>query len=70
VQLDQNIFAKDSLEQKTETAPNFTGANGLPIGAVEQLAARTYDGRVNITSVRDARGKASENSAQRNDDAR
>jgi hypothetical protein len=56
VQLDQNIFAKDSLEQKTETAPNFTGENGLPISVVEQLAARAYDGRVNITSVRDARG--------------
>lgn len=58
VQIDQNIFAKDSLEQKTETAPDFTGANGLPLSAVEQLAARTFDGRVNITSVRDARGNA------------
>ncbi|HEX8637317.1 MAG TPA: hypothetical protein VF692_04595, partial [Pyrinomonadaceae bacterium] len=61
VQLDQNIFAKDSLEQKTETAPNFTGENGLPVGTVEQLAARTYEGRVNITSVRDARGAALKN---------
>jgi hypothetical protein len=61
VQLDQNIFAKDSLEQKTETAPNFVGENGLPLGTVEQLAARTYDGRVNITSVRDARGGALKN---------
>ena len=56
VQVDQNIFAKDSLSQKTQTAPNFTTENGLPISAIEQLAARTYDGRVNITSVRDARG--------------
>ncbi|MCU1290443.1 MAG: Aminopeptidase [Acidobacteria bacterium] len=61
VQIDQNIFAKDSLEQKTETAPNFTGANGVPISAVEQLAARTYEGRVNITAVRDARGNALKN---------
>jgi hypothetical protein len=61
VQVDQNIFAKDSLEQKTETAPNFTMENGLPISAIEQLSARTYDGRVNITSVRDARGNALKN---------
>ncbi len=56
VQVDQNIFAKDSLSQKTQAAPNFTTENGLPISAIEQLAARTYDGRVNITSVRDVRG--------------
>ncbi len=55
VQVDQNIFAKDSLSQKTQTSPNFTTEDGLPISAVELLAARTYDGRVNITSVRDAR---------------
>ncbi len=61
LQIDQNLFAKDSLAQKTQTSPNFTGENGLPIGAVEQLAARTYDGRVNITSVRDARGNALKN---------
>ncbi|MDQ3130656.1 MAG: M1 family metallopeptidase [Acidobacteriota bacterium] len=55
VQVDQNIFARDSLSQKTQTAPNFTTEDGLPISAIEQLTARTYDGRVNITSVRDAR---------------
>ncbi|HEX8287466.1 MAG TPA: M1 family metallopeptidase [Pyrinomonadaceae bacterium] len=56
VQVDQNLFAKDSLAQKTASAPNFTTENGLPLSAIEQLAARTYEGRVNITSVRDARG--------------
>ncbi len=57
LQLDQNIFAKDSDNITTRTAPNLDDtANGLPISAVEQLAARTYDGRVNITSVKDARG--------------
>ncbi len=61
VQIDQNIFAKDSLEQKTETAPNFEGTNGVPISSLEQLAARTYDGRVNITSVRDQRGNPLKN---------
>lgn len=55
VQIDQNIFAKDSDQVLTQTAPTI-GANGVPISAVEQLAARTYDGRVNITSVRDAKG--------------
>jgi Peptidase family M1 domain len=61
VQVDQNIFAKDSIGQKTQTAPNFTVEDGLPLSAIEQLSARTYDGRVNITSVRDARGNALKN---------
>ncbi len=52
LQLDHNIFAKDSDNITTRTAPDFDELN---IAAVEQLAARTYDGRVNITSVRDAR---------------
>ena len=53
LQLDQNIFAKDSDNVLTRTAPNVTD---LPISQIEQLAARTYDGRVNVTGVRDARG--------------
>lgn len=59
LQIDQNIFAKDSLEVKTETAPSFE--RPLPLSQVEQLAAREYDGRVNITSVRDAKGNALKN---------
>lgn len=54
LQLDQNIHAKDSDAQKTQTAPQFN-ENGFPLSQIEQLAARTYDGRVNITSVRDAK---------------
>jgi hypothetical protein len=57
VQVDQNIFAKDSDTQKTQTAPNF-GGNGFPLSAIEQVAAREYDGRVNITEVSDGAGKA------------
>lgn len=58
LQLDQNIFAKDSDSVTTRTAPNFDQANenGIPISALEQVAARTYDGRVTLTSVKDARG--------------
>ncbi len=53
LQLDQNIHAKDSDSTITRTAPDFT--NGLQLSAIEQLTARTYDGRVNITSVRDGK---------------
>jgi len=53
LQIDQNIFAKDSLTQKTLTAPEL---KDVPLNRIEQLVARQYDGRVNITSVRDAKG--------------
>lgn len=56
VQVDQNIFAKDSDTQNTETAPSF--AEQVPLTDIEQLARRTYDGKVNITSVRDASNSA------------
>lgn len=58
LQLDQNIFAKDSDSVTTRTAPNFDEAKetGIPVSALEQVAARTYDGRVTLTSVKDARG--------------
>jgi Peptidase family M1 domain len=56
VQLDQNIHAKDSNSQLTQTAPKFD-ANGVPLSQVEQLAAREYDGKVNITNVSDAANK-------------
>lgn len=59
LQIDQNIFAKDSLDVKTRTAPSFD--RGVTLGQVEQLAARDYDGRVNITSVRDAKNAALKN---------
>jgi len=53
LQIDQNIFAKDSLTQQTLTAPEL---KNVPLNRIEQLVARQYDGRVNITSVRDAKG--------------
>lgn len=56
LQVDQNLFAKDSDTQKTQTAPNFEGQFGIPISALEQLAAREYDGRVNISQVLDQNG--------------
>ncbi len=59
LQVDQNIFAKDSDTQKTQTAPSFD--RGIPLNQIEQIAARTYDGKVNITSVRDAKGIALKN---------
>ncbi|HEX8247233.1 MAG TPA: M1 family metallopeptidase, partial [Pyrinomonadaceae bacterium] len=58
LQIDQNIFAKDSLAQKTATAPEF---RNVPLTRIEQLAAREYEGRVNLTSVRDARGNPLKN---------
>ncbi|HSK73290.1 MAG TPA: M1 family metallopeptidase [Pyrinomonadaceae bacterium] len=53
LQLDQNIFARDSDNITTQTAPDVESLN---ISRIELLAARTYDGTVNVTSVRDARG--------------
>ncbi|MCA1625943.1 MAG: M1 family metallopeptidase [Acidobacteria bacterium] len=53
LQIDQNIFAKDSDAQTTRTAPDF---RSVPLSQLEQTVARTYEGRVNITSVRDAKG--------------
>ena len=52
LQLDNNIFAKDSLAQKTQTAPEL---KNVPLRTIEQLVARDFDGRVNITEVTDAR---------------
>ena len=53
LQVDQNLFAKDSETALTETPPRF---ENVPLSDLEQIATRTYDGRVNITSVRDAKG--------------
>jgi Peptidase family M1 domain len=54
VQIDQNIHAKDSDSVTTRTAPSFD--QQIPIGQIDQLVNRTYDGRVNITRVVDAKG--------------
>lgn len=56
LQIDQNIHAKDSDATITQPAPAFDAATGVPIGRLDQIVNRTYDGRVNITSVRDAKG--------------
>ena len=53
LQVDQNIYAKDSDAQLTRTAPAFE--DNVPLNQIEQLVARTYDGRVSISNVRDAK---------------
>ncbi len=55
LQIDQNLFAKDSDTLKTSPAPNFDNPNGFPLSAIEQIAAREYDGKVNITDVSDSK---------------
>jgi Peptidase family M1 domain len=52
LQLDQNIFAKDSDSVLTRTAPEL---KNVPLSGIDQLVAREYDGRENITEVSDAR---------------
>ncbi len=59
LQIDQNIHAKDSDSVKTQTAPSFD--KGIPLNQLEQQVARTYEGKVNITSVRDAKGNPLKN---------
>ncbi len=58
LQIDQNIFAKDSDSGLTQTAPEFSS---VPLSRIENLAAREYEGKVNITSVKDAKGSALRN---------
>ncbi len=53
LQIDQNLFAKDSDTQKTQTAPSFD--KGVPLSQLEQVVARQYDGKVNITNVSDSK---------------
>ena len=53
LQLDQNIWAKDSDTYKTQNAPSF---ERLPFGALENLVNRNFDGGYRITAVRDAKG--------------
>ncbi len=60
LQIDQNIHAKDSDATITGPAPAFD-ARGVPIAQLDQLVNREYDGKVNITSVRDAKGNPLKN---------
>jgi hypothetical protein len=56
VQLDQNLWAKDSENLSTLTAPNF---ERLPLSTIDNLIARRdFEGGQRITAVRDARGVA------------
>lgn len=55
MQIDPNIFAKDADSVITRTAPNIDN-QGLLLGQFEQLVNRQFDGRVSLTSVRDAKG--------------
>ncbi len=59
LQIDQNIFAKDSDSQTTRTAPAIEGS--VPLGQIEQLVARQYDGKVTISNVRDAKNNPLKN---------
>lgn len=60
LQIDQNIFAKDSDAEITRPAPAFDG-RGMPIRQLDLMVNRDYDGKVNITGVRDSRGIALKN---------
>lgn len=54
LQLDQNIFAKDSDAVLTQTAPSF---ESVPFSTIENLISRReFEGGHHITAVRDARG--------------
>ncbi len=54
VQLDQNIFQKDSDARLTQTT---NGLERVPLSQIENmLAARDFDGGYRITAVRDAKG--------------
>jgi hypothetical protein len=56
VQLDQNLWAKDSENLSTLTAPNF---ERLPLSTIDNLIARRdFEGGQRITAVRDAKGVA------------
>lgn len=54
IQLDQNIFARNSSSILTETAPDF---QRVPFGLLDQIMARReFDGGYRVTNVRDAKG--------------
>jgi Peptidase family M1 domain len=52
LQLDQNIYAKDSDSELTRAAPNEI--KSIPLNQVERIAAREYEGKIDITDVSDA----------------
>lgn len=55
IQLDQNIFEKNSDAALTATAPEF---DSVPFGALDGwLTRRTFDGGYKITAVTDAKGQ-------------
>jgi len=53
LQVDQNLFARDSDNATTQSAPTLEGST---LSQLEQLVARTYEGKINISNVRDAKG--------------
>jgi peptidase M1-like protein len=56
LQLDQNIWSKDSENLSTLTAPNF---ERVPFSTIDNLIARReFEGGERITAVRDAKGAA------------
>ena len=56
LQLDQNIWAKDSENLSTQVAPNF---ERVPFSTIDNLIARReFEGGQRITAVRDAKGAA------------
>lgn len=59
LQIDQNIFANDSDSVVTRSAPALK--ERVPLNQVEQLTSNTYDGRVSLTSITDAKGNPLKN---------
>ncbi|HYN26611.1 MAG TPA: M1 family metallopeptidase, partial [Pyrinomonadaceae bacterium] len=56
LQLDQNIWAKDSENLSTQVAPNF---ERVPFSTIDNLIVRReFEGGERITAVRDAKGAA------------
>ena len=56
LQIEQNIWAKDSENLSTLTAPNF---ERVPFSTIDNLIARReFEGGQRITAVRDAKGAA------------
>ncbi len=55
LQLDQNVFSKDSDNYKTQTAPDFAQ---IPFRVLDNLVRRDFDGGYKITAVRGANGAA------------
>ena len=55
LQLDANIFAPDSMSQRSATAPSFDRMS--PTGMKRLLARRTFDGSMDVTRVEGANGQ-------------